>query len=163
MKPRFAVFALALLILVSVQTGCGDPGVSGDDKVVITPEKRAELAKQAGNAAVLAWLSIEKPEKAQVEAVKVIVDKLRENLTAYKEGGFKAALPGINEGIDKLFPKEEDKGRLLAAKKLAETMVAELDRLFEKHPDWKDLGGEVAGLVGSFCDGSSESLELYLK
>ncbi len=154
--------ALAVLVLMMMaQTGCGNGGGGGE--AVITPEKRLELAEQAGNAAALAWLSIDKPEKTQVEAVRVIVDKLKENLTAYRDGGFKAALPGINEGIDKLFPKEEDKGRLLAAKKLAETLVTELDRLFEKHPEWKELGSEVAGIVGAFCKGSSDSLDLYLK
>lgn len=158
---RHSMAAVLVLVLMA-QTGCGGGG-GGDTPVVITPEKRVELAKQAGNAAVLAWLSIDKPEKEQVAAVKVIVDKVRENLTAYKAGGFKAALPGIDEGIVKLFPKDEDKGKLLAAEKLAETLVTELDHLFEKHPEWKDLGSEVAGIVGAFCDGSSESLDLYLK
>jgi hypothetical protein len=128
-----------------------------------TPEQRVSAAKSAGEAAALAYLAIDKPAKDQAAAVKVVIDKVRANLTGYREGGFKGALPGLKEATALLFPKEEDKGKKLAADKLAETLLTELDKLFDDHPDWKILGNDAAALVGAFLDGSSTSFDSYLK
>jgi hypothetical protein len=150
-------FAMVTLLLLA---GCGNGKV---DSKTWTPAQRASAAKGAGEAAALAYLAIDKPSKEQAAAVKVIVDKVRANLTGYREGGFKGALPGLKEATALLFPKEEDKGKKLAADKLAETLLTELDKLFDDHPDWKTLGSEAAGLVGAFLDGSSSSFDNYLK
>jgi hypothetical protein len=149
-------FVMVLLLL----TGCGNGKV---DPKTWTPEQRASAAKSAGEAAALAYLAIDKPPKDQAAAIKVVIDKVRANLTGYREGGFKGALPGIKEATALLFPKDEDKGKKLAADKLTETLLTELDKLFDDHPEWKTLGSEAAGLVGAFLDGSSSSFENYLK
>lgn len=161
---RVSAFVPVLLALFLTSCGTGgkpvvDPGQTG---VTLTPEQKKDIANKAGAAAALGWLAIQKPDKPTVEAVKVVVDKVRENLAGWKEGGFKATLPGIKEAIAKLFPKEEDKVKRLAAEKLAEALLDELDNLFAKHADWKDKGDEVAGIVGAFLDGSSFVLNDFL-
>jgi hypothetical protein len=143
----------ALLLLAS--TSCGE--------TPITPEKRKELAYQAGNLAALSYLAIEKPTKEQAGAVKMVVDEITKNLGQYQEGGFKSALPKIKEAIVKAFPNEDQKATRMLADKLAEALLTELDKLFERHPDWKTLGGEVAGIVASFTSGASKGFEDYLK
>lgn len=133
----------------------------GPDKV--TPEKRKEMAYQAGNLAALSYLAVEKPTKEQATAIKLVIDEITKSLGQYQEGGFKSALPKIKEAIAKAFPKEDQKATRLLADKLAETLVTELDKLFDRHPDWKTLGGEVAGIVASFTSGASKGFEDYLK
>jgi hypothetical protein len=149
-------FVMTLLLLA----GCGNGKV---DPKTWTPAQRASAAKGAGETAALAYLAIDKPSKEQAAAVKLVIDRVRANLTGYREGGFKGALPGLKEATALLFPKEEDKGKKLAADKLTETLLTELDKLFDDHPDWKVLGNEAAGLVGAFLDGSSSSFDNYLK
>jgi hypothetical protein len=156
---RLARFLTGVLVMLGLlaPAGCSSPPSEW------TPEKRKETAKQAGALAVTAWVAIEKPDKALVAAVKVVTDKVSSTLTAYETGGFKKALPGINAGLAALFPKEEDKAKLMLAMKFAEILVSELDKLFDQHPDWKSLGSEVAGITAAFASGASESLDLYLK
>lgn len=148
---------VAVPVLLMFVVGCwgGSP--------VETPEQRAELAKAAGEAAALAYLSIDKPSNEQASAIKVILDKIRENLTSWKEGGFVTALPEIEKLADELFSSDEQKAYRLAAKKLSNMLLEELDKLFAKHPEWKDKGAEVATLVGKFVDGASISFAAYIK
>ena len=150
----------SLLCAGLVLLGCSKPLPKPED---LTPEQRIVLAKDAGYAAALAWLAIDKPDKATVEAVKSVVVKCIENLKVYETGGFKAALPGIKEGLAKLFPKEEDKAKLLLACKMADVLVSELDKLFDKHPTWKELGSKTAEVVAAFGTGVDEALSQFLK
>jgi hypothetical protein len=153
MTRRSVFGVLGALLLAS--TSCGE--------TPLTPEKRKEMAYQAGNLAALSYLAIEKPTKEQATAVKLVVDEITKSLGQYQEGGFKSALPKIKEAIAKAFPKEEQKALRLLADKLADTLVNELDKLFDRHPDWKTLGGEVAGIVASFTSGASKGFEDYLR
>ena len=151
---RRMLLCVPLLFLV---TGCGP------DNAQMTPEKRKEVAFQAGQIAALTYLAIEKPSKEQATAIKVVVDEVTKSLGQYQQGGFITAVPKIKEGIAKAFPKEDQKALRLLADKLAETLLTELDKLFERHPDWKTLGGEVAGITASFTAGASKGFEDYLK
>jgi hypothetical protein len=153
MTRRSAFGLMAALLLVS--TSCGETS--------ITPEKRKELAYQAGNVAALTYLAVEKPTTDQAKAIKLVIDEITKSLGQYQEGGFKTALLKIKEAVAKAFPNEDQKATRLLADKLAETLLTELDELFERHPDWKVLGGEVAGIVASFTFGASKGFEDYLK
>jgi hypothetical protein len=151
-----------LVVLVLGLVGCGNgPGTVPPPEE--TPQRRQDLAKTAGETAVIGYLAIGKPSIQDAQAIQVIVDKIRANLSGYREGGFTAALPGLEEAVDQLFPGEEGKGKRAAAKSLAKTLLEELDRLFEKHPGWKTKSEEVAGLIGAFLDGASAGFTTYLK
>lgn len=128
-----------------------------------TPEQQQRLASAAGTAATLGWLAIDKPDKPLVASVKVVVDRVRDNLVAYQGAGFIGALPGIQEATAKLFPNETDRVKRVAADKLAEALLTELDRLFAKHPDWQNKGSEAAAIVGVFLDGAASSLDAFLR
>jgi len=143
------------LSLLFVCAGCGP------DKMTV--EKRKEVAYQAGNVAALSYLAIEKPTVEQAKAIKLVIDEITKSLGQYQEGGFKSALPKIKEAIAKAFPSEEQKATRMLADKLADALLTELDALFVRHPDWKTLGGEVAGIVAAFTAGASKGFEDYLK
>jgi hypothetical protein len=144
----------ALLLLPLLLAGCFGNG----EKDTWTPEKRKEVARTAGIAAASGWLMIAKPDADTVVAVKIVTDKIQENLTSYQEGGFVGALPGIKEAILEALPGEENAVKRKAAENLAKLLLEELDKLFQDHPAWKELGDEVAGLVAAFCGGASEAL-----
>jgi hypothetical protein len=165
MKVRMAMALLSLMLVLGCNGGGGGSGGGGGGEVikVETPEQRAALAKAAGEAAALAYLTIDKPSDEQAKVIQAIIDKIRESLVNWKEGGFITALPEIEKLADELFPTEEQKAYRLAAKKLASMLLDELDKLFKKHPEWKDKGVEVAGIVGKFLDGASESFKAYIK
>lgn len=149
--------------LVFIFAGLGALFWSGCDgtKIAETPEQRKEVATQAGMAAALIYLAIDKPEADKAEAISVVVGQIKDALTEYKTGGFITSLDGIKAGIDKLFPGEGDAIKRLAAGKLAKVLLEELDNLFKKHPDWKEKGAEVASLVAAFCAGAQEGFEGY--
>jgi len=132
-------------------------------KIVETPEQRASLAKHAGRAAALGYLAINKPEDVTAKGIAVVIDKVKENLTGWKEGGFIGSLPGIKEAIAKALPGEDKEAYRLAAEVLAKILVEELDNLFAKHADWKDKGNEVASIIVAFCSGASSSFEDYIQ
>jgi len=137
------LLALPLLLLC---TSCGE-----------TVDK-LKVAKDAGEIAALAWQAADKPTPEQIQAVKFVVDDIKKSMTDYKQGGFKGTLPDIFKGIDKALPPETKAAENKLARKLAEILVTELDHQFEKRPDWQKLGGEVASIVGAFCDGASGAL-----
>jgi hypothetical protein len=144
-----------LLVLPFLLVACNGNNDTGN----WTPEKRKEVARTAGIAAASGWLMIAKPDAETVEAVRVVTTKIQENLTEYAEGGFVGALPGIKEAILKALPGDENAVKRKAADNLAKLLLEELDNLFEDHPAWKKLGGDVAEIVAAFCGGSSEALE----
>lgn len=131
---------------------------AGCSKNKFDPVKAKEAASFAGQTAASSWLAISKPSDKDVAAVKFVVDDITKNLTAYQEGGFVAALPGIKQGIEKALPGDENKAARILAEGLAETLLKELDALFVRHPDWKAQGTEVAGIVAAFTQGASDSL-----
>ena len=140
--------AVLVLALVSVGVmGCGE-----------TPIDKKKLAGEAGEVAALTYLAVQKPSLEQQALIKGIISKVDDNLNEYKEGGFIATYPGFEELVDKTIPEEKAAERVLA-KKLAKLLLEELDKLFERHPDWKTQGAEVAGIVGSFCDGAKKGFE----
>jgi len=155
---RTALWGVPLALLLLFSIGCGTNG-----KTPWTPEKRLSAAKNAGLAAASGYLVIAKPDKPTALVVKIVVDKIRENLTAYREGGFVGALPGIDEAILKVLPKDEDQAKRVAAHNLGKILLEELDKLFEDHPDWKTLGDEAAGIIGAFLDSASSAFEPYLE
>jgi hypothetical protein len=152
----YKLFA-ALMLLVFIGSGCGD------SKPEWTLEKRQEVSRTAGVAAASGYLIIEEPDRETAVAIKVVIEKIRDNLQAYQEDGFIGALPGISEGIAKALPGEENTGKRTAANNLAKILLEELDRLFKDHPDWKTLGSEVSGIIGSFLNGAFEAFDPYVK
>lgn len=156
MVRRSLLLCLPFILLLPT-TGCLNGGSS------MTPEKRKEIAEQAGQVAALSYLAIEKPSVDQAKAIKMVIDEVTKSLNAYEEGGFKTALPKLKEAIAKAFPGEEKKALRLLADKLAETLVSELDALFDRHPDWKKLGNEVAGIIASFTTGASKGFKQYIE
>jgi hypothetical protein len=146
-------YSLAL-ILPFLLVGCFGNG----DKDTWTLEKKQEVARTAGIAAASGWLMIAKPDAETTEAVRIVTTKIQENLTEYAEGGFVGALPGIKEAILEALPGDENAVKRKAAENLAKLLLEELDNLFEDHPAWKKMGGDVAKLVAAFCGGASEAL-----
>lgn len=159
-NPQFHLGALFMVLLMAppVLTGCWGNGTPVD-----TPQKRAELAKDAGELAALGYLAIDKPSNEDAAKIKEIIDKVRGSLTEWKEGGFITALPELEELADKLFEGEDKKALRIGAKKLTKMLLEELDNLFEKNPSWKDKGDEVATLIGKFMDGASDSFKTYIE
>jgi len=149
---------VGLPVLMVFMVGCWGNGTSVD-----TPEKRAKVAYMAGEAAALTYLAIDKPSNEDAEAIKVILDKIREGITEYQEGGFITALPKLEALADELFAGEDKKALRIAAKKLAKVLLEELDALFEDHPEWKEKSDEIATLIGKFLDGASEGFKTYIE
>ena len=147
---------IGIALISTIMGGC-----KGSPVPVETPEQRQALAKKGGEAAALLWVAIDKPSDELVGGVQVVVDKVRGSLSGYVEGGFISSLGEIEKALEDALPGEENATKRLIAGRLAKTLLEELDHLFEKHPDWKTLGAEVAGGVGSFLDGASEGLSAY--
>lgn len=145
---------LALAVILVVLGGCS----AGPKLDISTPEGRKKIAFSAGQAASLSYLAGANPSEAEVAVLKQVVDQVRDNVKGFEAKGFIGALPGIEKLIDQLLPKEEDASRRMAAKRLSKILLDELDRVFEKHPEWKTLSEEYAGLVGSFASGASAGL-----
>ena len=159
--PRNLCWVVLPFLFAGCTTSTTDPVVPAVPKV-ITKADRIKIAKAAGEVAAYGYLIIEKPDADQVKAVRDVVDLIRSNLLEYKEGGFKKCLPGIDDGIDKLYPLDTKKAQNLLAKKLASILVGELDNLFDKHADWKKLGKEVADINAAFCEGAIKGFDEYI-
>lgn len=138
---------LLLLLPLLLCASCGDK-----------PVDKLKIAKDAGQVAGLAWQAAVQPSSEQVAAVKFVVQDIRKSMTDWKEGGFSGTLPDIYKGIDKILPPDTKAAENKLARKLAEMLVSELDNQFKKRPDWQKLGGEVASVVGAFCDGADSVL-----
>ena len=154
--------ALLLASLLCLPTGCGPETPTGGGKTV-TVEQMKDYAFQAGQTAALTYLAIKKPSVEQAAKIKLVVDMITKTITDWPEGGFKSTLPAINALIDKEVPTDKDKALNLLCKNLAQTLVDELDHLFDKHPEWKKKGSEVAGIVGQFGAGASKGFDGYIK
>lgn len=155
MTRRYALAGCMSLLLLVPTVGCTPEKM--------TPEKRKEVAQQAGQIAALSYLAIRKPSTEDAKAIRQVIDQIVVGLDKYQEGGFKTSLAEIKKGIEKAFPKEDQKGVRLLAEKLAEDLLTELDALFKRHPDWKTLGDEVASIVAAFGTGASSGFEDYIK
>lgn len=153
--------ALLTLLLLCVPIGCG-PKPSAGDKTV-TVEQMKDYAFTAGRTAALTYLAIKKPSIEQATKIKFVIDIINKTVTDWPEGGFNSALPTINALIDKEVSVDKDKALNLLCKTLAETLTSELDNLFNKHPEWKKKGSEVAGIVGQFGAGASKGFDDYIK
>lgn len=148
-EPR-VVFGLVFVLLL----GCGTSS-SPDPK---TSEGRRKIAFSAGQAAALSYLAAVNPPKEDVDAIKVVVDKVVDNVKGLEKKGFVGALPGVEEAIDQLFADISQGSRKMAAKKLAKVLLEELDKVFKDHPDWQEITDEVAGIIRSFASGASAGL-----
>jgi len=142
-------FGLIFMFLVGCKPTSIDPN---------TTEGRKKIAFSAGQAAALSYLAAVNPLKEDVAAIKVIVDKVRDNVQGLEKTGFIGALSGIEEAIDKLFPDASQASRKAAAKKLAKMLLEELDKVFKDHPGWVNITTEISGIVGSFASGASAGL-----
>ena len=156
------LYPLLAVLLIMTIPGCEWGGGGGGVTPEETQAQRLQIAKDAGSAAALVYLVVDKPENEKAAKIQTIIDKVREGLTEWKEGGFATSLPELEALIDKTFQGEENKAYRLAARNLARTLVTELDNLFDKHPEWKDKGAEVAALVASFTEGASKAFEDYI-
>lgn len=146
-----------ICLLLLMMTGC----FGGGEKPWETVEGRKKLAKEAGSVATLTWLSTANPTEEEAAAVKNIVEKIAASVTEYKEGGFISALPELQKLIDDELPGDEKKALRLICKKAARILLEELDALFKRHPEWKTLNDEVAGITGAFFIGASTGFVDY--
>ena len=126
-----------------------------------TPEGRKDVVKEAGEIAALAYLSTAKPTAEEVAAINTIVTKISKSLTAYKDGGFVTALPEIEKVIDDNLPGDDKMALRQICKKAVNILVEELDRVFVRHPEWKSLSEEIAGMTAAFFEGASGGLSKY--
>lgn len=156
--------AVLVLSLLCVPVGCGPetPTTNGGKKTVTVDEMK-DLAFQAGQVASLTYLAIQKPSKEDAAKIKVVIDFITKTVNDWPEGGFKSTIPALNALIDKEIPVDKNKALNLLCKNLGETLMTELDRLFDKHPEWKKKGSEVAGIVGSFTAGAAKGFDDYIK
>ncbi len=147
---------LAVVGLLMIPFGCGEKP--------LTPEQITKICNESGQISALAWVAAAKPTPDQVKAVKFVLDDIAKNLKEYQQGGFIAALPGIEEGIKKAFPGEDERNIALRkiASTLAKNMLEGLDNLFAQHPDWKNKGAEVAGYVAAYASGGSAALDDFV-
>lgn len=143
-------------LLVFLLTGCQPNSGGTNPSTKIDPEKYKKQAKDAGEIAALTYLVAAKPTPDQVKAIKGTIDILNQALKNWKGEGFAGVLPIVNAEIDKLLPPDTKKAENLLARKLASTLVDELDNQFKKHPEWKDKAVPYVDLVSAFCDGASE-------
>jgi len=161
MRMLSAVLVLSLLCL---PVGCGPttPASNGEKKT-ITVDEMKDLAFQSGQVASLTYLAIQKPSKEDAAKIKVVIDFVTKSVNDWPEGGFKSAIPALNAIIDKEVPVETNKALNLLCKQLGDTLLNELDVLFDRHPEWKKKGSEVAGIVSSFTSGASKGFDDYIK
>jgi hypothetical protein len=155
-----SVVLVACMLCLSV--GCGTTPAGGGSATV-TPEQMKDLANKAGYAAAMTFLAIQKPTVEDATKIKIVVDFVGKTVSDWPEGGFLSALPALNLLIDKEVPVEKNKALNLLCKSLGQTLLSELDNLFNKHPEWKKKGSEVAGIVGAFDDGASAAFAAYIK
>lgn len=146
-----------VLLVLTCLLGC----FGGGGNPLDTVEGRKTLTKEAGEIAALAYLAAAKPTEEETTAVKSIVVQIANSLTSYKEGGFITALPEIEKVIDDNLPGEDKRALRTICKKAANILMEELDKVFERHPDWKTLSAEIAGLTAAFFEGAVEGLTKY--
>lgn len=154
--------AVLVLFLLCMPTGCGPETPNGGKKTVTIDEMK-DLAFQAGQAAALTYLAIQKPSKEDAAKIKIVIDFVTKTVNDWPEGGFKSTIPALNTLIDKEIPVDKNKALNLLCKQLGDTLMTELDRLFDKHPEWKKKGSEVAVIVGSFTAGAAKGFDDYIK
>jgi hypothetical protein len=147
-----SVYLVALAALTC--TSCGNNTTSAESK--------KDMAELAGRAAMALYVAIDKPSPDVVSGIRIVTDKLRENLHGWTDEGFTVILPEVEAALDKAF-RDDQKLYKVASKKAAKLLLSELDRLFEKHPDWKVKGSSSAELVAAFCDGAATGLETIRK
>lgn len=151
-----------LLLVVFTLSGCQKP--DGTTGTTFTLADKKAKAFDAGGVAVLGYVLAEKPTSDQVTAILKVTDQLTTVLTNYKKTeSFSATLPTINDGIDKAFDPKTKTAENLLAKKLAKTLVDELDHQFKTHPDWGGVASPAVDIVTSFCSGSTQALKDYQK
>lgn len=145
-----------ICLLLLLMTGCFGGG--NGEKPWDTTDGRKALAKEAGEAAAFAYLAAVNPTPEEAAAVKSIVDKVAASLTEYKDGGFITALPELEKVIEDELPGDDKKALRMICRKAARVLLEELDRIFERHPDWKTLSEEIAGITSAFFEGASIGL-----
>lgn len=153
------MFVIALSgVLMATLSGCS----LFETAKKMTPEERQAAAFKAGGTAAVVFLIADKPSDDKVDAIKLVTEKVSENLKEYEDGGFIGALSGVEEAVDKAIHADKITERM-AAKKFAKVLLEELDKLFAKHPDWEKKGSDASIVVSCFCDGAIEALEDYRK
>ena len=154
--------AVLVAVMLSMSVGCGTTPTGGGT-MTVTPEQMKDLANKAGYAAAMTFLAIQKPTVDDATKIKVVIDFVGKTVSDWPDGGFVSTLPTLNLLIDAEVPVDKNKALNLLCKSLGQTLMSELDNLFNKHPEWKKKGSEVAGIVASFDDGASATFAAYIK
>lgn len=153
---RIASVGVVSLLLVCL-LGCS----GGGESLFNTPEGRKTLIKEAGEVVTLTYLATANPSEEEALTVKATVAHIAKLLTEYRVGGFVTALPEIDKLIEDNLAGDKNLFLRAICKKAANILVNELDKVFERHPDWKALGAEVAGLTAAFFEGASSGFTKY--
>jgi len=128
----------------------------------IDPARVQRVSKQAGYVAVMGWVIADKPSDELIEVVQPLVGDLSQAISKAPANGFAALLPMAKKHINARLP-EEKKAERLAAVKVAEIVLTQLDDLFAKHPEWKDNTTLIEQSLGKFLAGANQALKDYLE
>lgn len=166
MKTILSVFALTCLLACSAchhEDPGPDPTPTPTPFPTPTPQQQIELAKEAGQVAMLGFVAVEKPSAEEMTAIRATLDLIKTNVSSVKDGVFINALPGVKLALAKLYSKPEDQGKLAIAQMFAADFLAGIDALYAAHPDWIAIGDQAGAIVGAFIDGAEVGYTKSLK
>jgi hypothetical protein len=146
---------LSLLLLLGLTVGCTTPPPITD------PVLQHDAGKIAGQLAVLGFIALEKPAVSEQAVIKVTIEAIRTNVTAYQAGGFIAALPGVTAAIVQAFPGDQLKQEL--GKLLASDLLSAMDGIYAAHPSWDKTDVTVTNIVAGFLEGADSGFATFLK
>ena len=108
-------------------------------------------------------MTIQKPTVADATKIKVVIDFVTKTVGDWPDGGFQSTIPALDLLIDKEVPAATNKALNLLCKNLGNTLMTELDNLFNKHSEWKKKGSDVTGIISSFTAGAAVGFDAYIK
>ena len=154
MKKLF--FALVAAAAMCTFTGCDDV----PSKEVVTA---ASYAIGTSSGLVIKFLNIDEDTKTTIcNVINVVYEVTPGEDQSFEEAWVPVATKYIDELIasGKLPPALQKNAELTrqVLVKASEIMCVGLDRLFEKHPDWKKYPDVVVGAISGFVNGVKATL-----
>ena len=132
-----------------------------DVSVVSSGSDRVTRAYEAGSLAASAYLLTKAPAKEQVAALHVVTAQLKTQIGTWPENGFIGLNSQVALLLQNALAKDTNPSHLPAAIALSNTLLSELDKLFDKHPDWKVKGGSITDVLAAFVSGVDDTFEIY--
>lgn len=151
LKPMCMVVAIAALLM--------SPGCLHDSDGDVDPVKLQNNARLAGEAAVIAYFTIQPDHQDKARELLPVVSEIRKIATAIPEDGFTALKPKVDEALERELTGDEAR-YLIPAKRLAEIILEELDKKAERD-GWKEKLDSTAAVISAFLEGSESALMQY--